>query len=63
MREKSSFNIYFLKASVEITQSVIDNKDNLINNNDLIAPGPSLNDKFKLLKNPQMVEFSVKSLT
>ena len=46
--EKSSFNVYFFRSvCVEITKRVIDNKDNLINNNDLIAPGPSLNDKVK----------------
>ena len=34
------YNIYFLQnVCVEITKRVIDNKDNLINNNDLIAPG------------------------
>ena len=47
---------------VEITKRVIDNKDDLINNNDLIAPGPSLNDKDKLEESTK-VEFSVESLT
>ena len=45
-------SIYFASYShqkcVEITKRVIDNKDDLINNNDnLNAPGPSLNDKDK----------------
>ena len=60
----SSLHVYFLQESVcvEITKRVIDNKDNLINNNDLIAPGPSLNDKDKL-EESKRVEFSVESLT
>ena len=43
--EISSLNVYFLQESVEITKEVIDNNDDLTNNDNLIAPGPSLNDK------------------
>ena len=47
--EISSLNIYFLQESVEITKEVIDNNDDLTNsNNNLNAPGPSLNDEDKL---------------
>ena len=42
--EKSSFNIYFFR-SVEITKENNGNNDDLTNNDNLIAPGPSLNDK------------------
>ena len=59
-------SIYFASYShqkcVEITKRVIDNKDDLINNNDnLNAPGPSLNDKVKH-KESTKVEFSVQSI-
>ena len=58
----SSSNVYFLQESVEITKEVIDNNDNLTNNNDLIAPGPSLNDKEQNEESTK-VEFSVQSIT
>ena len=58
----SSYNIYFLQESVEITKEVIDNNDDLTNSNNLNAPGPSLNDKDKLEESTK-VEFSVESLT
>ena len=45
---------------VEITKRVIDNKDNLTNNDKFNAPGPSLNDKVKLLKNPQRLSSQFK---
>ena len=59
-------SIYFASYShqkcVEITKRVIDNKDDLINNNDnLNAPGPSLNDKDKCEESTK-VEFSVQSI-
>ena len=60
--EISSLNVYFLQESVEITKEVIDNNDDLTNNDNLIAPGPSLNDKDKD-KESTKVEFSVASLT
>ena len=56
------FAWYSHQKCVEITKRVIDNKDDLINNNDLIAPGPSLNDKDKL-EESKRVELSVESLT
>ena len=40
----SSLHIYFLQ-SVEITKENHDNNDDLTNSINLIAPGPSLNDK------------------
>ena len=60
--EISSLNVYFLQESVEITKEVIDNNDDLTNSNNLIAPGPSLNDKDKD-KESTKIEFSVASLT
>ena len=42
--EISSLNVYFLQ-SVEITKENNGNNDDLTNNDNLIAPGPSLNDK------------------
>ena len=59
--EISSLIIYFLQDSVEITKEVIDNNDDLTNSNNLIAPGPSLNDKDKD-KESTKVEFSVQSI-
>ena len=59
--EISSLNVYFLQESVEITKEVIDNNDDLTNSNNLIAPGPSLNDKVKH-KESTKVEFSVQSI-
>ena len=58
----SSLHVYFLQESVEITKEVIDNNDDLTNSNNLIAPGPSLNDKDKD-KESTKVEFSVARLT
>ena len=59
----SSSNIYFLQ-SVEITKENHDNNDDLTNNNDnLNAPGPSLNDKDKIIEESTKVEFSVQSIT
>ena len=58
--EKSSFNIYFFR-SVEITKENNGNNDDLTNNDNLIAPGPSLNDKVKH-KESTKVEFSVQSI-
>ena len=58
--EISSLNVYFLQESVEITKEVIDNNDNL-NNDNINAPGPSLNDKDKC-KESTKVEFSVQSI-
>ena len=55
----SSFQIYFLQDSVEITKENHDNNDDLTNNNNLIAPGPSLNDKDKIIEESTKVEFSV----
>ena len=56
----SSLHIYFLQ-SVEITKENHNNNDDLTNNNDnLNAPGPSLNDKDKLLKNPQRLSSQFK---
>ena len=40
----TSYSIYFLR-SVEITKENNGNNDDLTNNDNLIAPGPSLNDK------------------
>ena len=58
--EISSLNVYFLQESVEITKEVIDNKDDLTNNDKFNAPGPSLNDEVKLLKNPQRLSSQFK---
>ena len=59
----SSSNIYFLQ-SVEITKENHDNNDDLTNNNDnLNAPGPSLNDKDKIIEESTKVEFSVQRIT
>ena len=58
--EISSLNVYFLQESVEITKEVIDNKDDLTNNDKFNAPGPSLNDEVKLLKNPQSLSSQFK---
>ena len=59
--EISSLNVYFLQESVEITKENHDNNDDLTNNNDnLNAPGPSLNDKDKNMKNPQRLSSQFK---
>ena len=47
--EISSLNVYFLQ-SVEITKENNGNNDDLTNNDNLIAPGPSLNDKVQLIE-------------
>ena len=56
------FTSYSHQKCVEITKRVIDNKDDLINNNNSIAPGPSLNDKDKNMKNPQRLSSQLKVL-